>query len=334
MFGGNNKLMLYINHEYTDPYFNHAVEEYFLKNFNDECFILWQNIPSILVGKNQNTFAEINLDYVKEHDIPVVRRLSGGGTIFGDLGNVYFTFISNNSDDTFADFKRFTIPVLNALNKLSINAEFSGRNDLTIDGKKFSGNAQYKYKNRVLHHGSLLFSSNMTDLTAALKVRPLKFQDKSVKSVASRVTNISDHLKMPMDVLNFKDFLMDTIIESLHEGVRYELTENDLYHINKISKEKFSTWEWNYGSSPKYSFVSEKKFLGGTVEVNLNVNKGIIKDIKIFGDFFGEKEIKDIETALIGIKHSEECIISVLSNFNFENYMTNITAENLIEVMF
>lgn len=326
--------MLYINHNYTDPYINHAIEEYFLKNFDEECFILWQNTPSILVGKNQNTFAEINIDYVKEHNIPVVRRLSGGGTIFGDLGNVYFTFISNKSNDTFADFKRFTTPIINSLIKLSINAEFSGRNDLTIGGKKFSGNAQYKYKNRVLHHGSLLFSSNMSDLSSALKVRPIKFQDKSVKSVSSRVTNISDHLKSPMSVIEFKDFLIDTIISDSKNGNLYEITEKDLTHINKISEEKFSTWEWNYGNSPKYNFVNEKKFLGGTVEVNLNVEKGIIRDLKIFGDFFGEKDIKDLEDALVGIKHSEEHIKTILFEFPFDRYMTNITVENLIEVMF
>lgn len=326
--------MLYINHNYTDPYINHAIEEYFLKNFDEECFILWQNTPSILVGKNQNTFAEINIDYVKKHNIPVVRRLSGGGTIFGDLGNVYFTFISNKSNDTFADFKRFTNPIINSLIKLSINAEFSGRNDLTIGGKKFSGNAQYKYKNRVLHHGSLLFSSNMSDLSSALKVRPIKFQDKSVKSISSRVTNISDHLKSPMSVIEFKDFLIDSIISDSKNGNLYEITEKDLTHINKISEEKFSTWEWNYGNSPKYNFVNEKKFLGGTVEVNLNVEKGIIKNLKIFGDFFGEKDIKDLEDALVGIKHSEEHIKTILFEFPFDRYMTNITVENLIEVMF
>lgn len=326
--------MLYINHNYTDPYINHAIEEYFLKNFDEECFILWQNTPSILVGKNQNTFAEINIDYVKEHSIPVVRRLSGGGTIFGDLGNVYFTFISNKSNDTFADFKRFTTPIINALKKLSINAEFSGRNDLTIDGRKFSGNAQYKYKNRVLHHGSLLFSSDMSELSSALKVRPIKFQDKSVKSVSSRVTNISDHLKTPMTVVDFKNFLMSNILSESQEGKLYEINDNDLFYINKISKEKFSTWEWNYGSSPKYNFINEKKFLGGTVEINLNVEKGIIKDLKIFGDFFGEKDISDIENALLGVKHSEKHIKEVLSELQLEHYMTNITINNLIEVMF
>lgn len=326
--------MLYINHNYTDPYINHAIEEYFLKNFDEECFILWQNTPSILVGKNQNTFAEINIDYVKEHNIPVVRRLSGGGTIFGDLGNVYFTFISNKSNDTFADFKRFTTPIINALNKLSINAEFSGRNDLTIDGKKFSGNAQYKYKHRVLHHGSLLFSSNMSELSSALKVRQIKFQDKSIKSVSSRVTNISDHLKTPMTVMDFKNFIMSNILSEAQEGTLYEINDNDLFYINKISKEKFSTWEWNYGSSPKYNFINEKKFLGGTVEINLNVEKGIIKALKIFGDFFGEKDITDIENALLGVKHSEEHIKEVLAALPFELYMTNITIDNLIEVIF
>ena len=190
--------MLYIYNKNTNPYFNLAAEEYVLKEFQEECFMLWRNEPSIIVGKNQNTLAEINLDYVRQHKIPVVRRLSGGGAVFHDLGNLNFTFIVNEDVSSFSDFKRFTQPIIDVLRKLSVNAEFSGRNDITIDGKKISGNAQYYYKNRILHHGTLLFSSSITDLSAALKVRPVKFEDKGVKSVSKRVTNISEHLKEPL----------------------------------------------------------------------------------------------------------------------------------------
>jgi lipoate-protein ligase A len=326
--------MLYINNNVTDPYYNHALEEHFLRNRTEECFILWRSSPCILIGKNQNAYSEINIDYVKEHNLPVVRRISGGGAIFNDLGNILFGFISNKGANTFADFERFTAPIIAALKKLGVNAELSGRNDITIDGKKFSGNAQAKHGNRILHHGSILFSSNMTDLSSALKVKPIKFQDKSVKSVASRVTNISEYLESPMAVEEFKDYIMNFIMQTNPEASIYDLTSGDLNQINKLVKEKTSTWEWNFGASPKYNLVNEKKYTGGVVEINLNVNNGIINDIKIYGDFFGQEDINDLETALNGIKHEEKAIRQVLGNFDIGTYLTNITIDNLIELMF
>ncbi|SHE33210.1 lipoate-protein ligase A [Thermoanaerobacter uzonensis DSM 18761] len=326
--------MLYIYNKNTNPYFNLAAEEYVLKEFQEECFMLWRNEPSIIVGKNQNTLAEINLDYVRQNKIPVVRRLSGGGAVFHDLGNLNFTFIVNEDVSSFSDFKRFTQPIIDVLRKLSINAEFSGRNDITIDGKKISGNAQYYYKNRILHHGTLLFSSSITDLSEALKVRPVKFEDKGVKSVSKRVTNISEHLKEPITIEQFIDLIMNYIREQTAESEMYEFTSEDIQKIEKLVREKYSTWEWNFGTSPDYSFKNEKKFTGGTVEVNLNVEKGIIKDIKIYGDFFGKYDVSEVENLLKGVKHSEEEIRKVLSNIDMNDYFTNITVDNLIEVMF
>ncbi|KUJ90168.1 MAG: lipoyltransferase and lipoate-protein ligase [Thermoanaerobacter thermocopriae] len=326
--------MLYIYNKNTNPYFNLAAEEYVLKEFQEECFMLWRNEPSIIVGKNQNTLAEINLDYVRQHKIPVVRRLSGGGAVFHDLGNLNFTFIVNEDVSSFSDFRRFTQPIIDVLRKLSINAEFSGRNDITIDGKKISGNAQYYYKNRILHHGTLLFSSSITDLSAALKVRPVKFEDKGVKSVSKRVTNISEHLKEPITIEKFIDLIMNHIREQTDESEMYEFTQEDIQKIEKLVREKYSTWEWNFGTSPDYSFKNEKKFTGGTVEVNLNVEKGIIKDIKIYGDFFGKYDVSEVENLLKGVKHSEEEIKKVLSNIDINDYFANITVDNLIEVMF
>lgn len=326
--------MLYIYNKNTNPYFNLAAEEYILKEFQEECFMLWRNEPSIIIGKNQNTLAEINLDYVRQHKIPVVRRLSGGGAVFHDLGNLNFTFIVNEDVSSFSDFRRFTQPIIDVLRKLSINAEFSGRNDITIDGKKISGNAQYYYKNRILHHGTLLFSSSITDLSAALKVRPVKFEDKGVKSVSKRVTNISEHLKEPITIEQFIDLIMNHIREQTGGREMYEFTQEDIKKIEKLVKEKYSTWEWNFGTSPDYKFKNEKKFAGGTVEVNLNVEKGIIKDIKIYGDFFGKYDVSEVENLLKGVKHSEEEIRKVLSNIGMNDYFANITVDNLIEVMF
>lgn len=325
--------MLCIYNKSLNPYFNLAVEEYVIKEFIDDIFMLWRNSPAVIVGKNQNTFSEINVDYVKENSIPVVRRLSGGGAVFHDLGNINYTFISNDDSASFTNFRKFTQPIIDVLRKLSIDAEFSGRNDLTIDGRKFSGNAQYNYKNRVLHHGTLLFSSNITDLSAALKVKQSKFDGKGVKSVKSRVTNISEHLKQPLEILEFKDMIMEHITSTYDNCELYNFTQNDLNIINRMVESKYSTWEWNYGSSPKYSYFNEKRFAGGNLEANLDVANGIIKAAKLQGDFFGKCNVSDIENALIGTRHTSEDIKRVLLNFDISSYFMAISIENLVEVL-
>lgn len=321
--------MLLINNTNTNAYFNLAMEEYFLKNTNEDIFLLWQNENSIIVGKNQNTLSEINYDYVKENNIKVVRRLSGGGAVFHDLGNINFTFISCN-DNSFSDFKKFTMPIVEALKELNVHAEFSGRNDLLIDGQKFSGNAQYNYKNKVMHHGTLLFSSEINDLSNALKVKPSKFQGKSVKSVKSRVTNISSHLDKEMTVLEFKDYLMDFINKRDDNSHFYELNDKDIESINKLVEEKYSTWEWNFGYSPKYSLNNELKYPGGNVEFSLDVHDGLIKDIKFFGDFFGKEDISFIEDKLRNVKHNEYSIKSALEDVDINNYFLNCNIDILV----
>ncbi len=326
--------MIFIENNNTNPYLNHAIEDYILKKFKEDCFMLWRNEPCILIGKNQNTMSEINTDYVEKHNLPVVRRMTGGGAIFNDLGNLNFTFISSNVGNRFADFSKFTYPIINAMKNIDINAELSGRNDLIIDGRKFSGNAQYNYKNKILHHGSILFSASMNDLTAALKVKEIKFQDKAVKSVKSRVTNISEHLKTSMDVVQFKEFLIKSVMEQQEQAKYYELTEEDWVQIKKVSEEKYATWQWNYGHSPKFNYFNEKKFLGGIVQANINVEKGLINNIKLHGDFFSECDIVELEQALIGVKYEEKDIRDTLSKMVVEKYMININADNLIQVMF
>lgn len=325
--------MKFIYNKSTNPYFNLAAEEYVLTNFSDDCFMLWRNAKSVIIGKNQNAIAEINREYVNEHNIPVVRRLSGGGTVFHDLGNVNFTFITNDTDD-FVNFGKFTEPIIGVLkDKLNINAELSGRNDLTIDSKKFSGNAQYNYKSRVLHHGTLLFSSSIENISGSLNVKPIKLQSKGVKSVKSRVTNISSHLESPLSIEEFIDLTMNYVKENSLDGEIYEFTENDLSNIEKLKNDKYSTWEWNYGKSPKYDFTNESRLTGGIVEVNFNVKNGIINECKIYGDFFSKKDIKDIEKSLIGIKHEYNNLYEELSKFDINKYFANITLEELMTVL-
>lgn len=326
--------MLYIENERTDPYWNLALEEYLLKNSSQEFFILWQNNPSIIVGRNQNTVSEINAEYVREHSIPVVRRLTGGGAVFHDLGNLNYTFIVNDSESFGFDFEKYTAPILEVLHHLSVNAELSGRNDLTIDGKKFSGNSQYRYRGRLLHHGTLLFSSNLPDISSALKVNPSKFERKGIKSVRSRVTNISEHLNTPLTLAEFKNLITTNIKSSLREFEVYSLSEQELTSISSLEKEKYSTWEWNYGASPAYNITNRKKFSAGSVEIFMTVAEGMIRGIHIYGDFFGECEIQDIENSLADLPYEKTAIRKQLFEFELSRYFSGIGIEDLLSFMF
>mgnify|MGYP001041342012 CR=1 FL=1 len=326
--------MLCIQDHNTDPWFNLAAEEYVLKNFREDCFMLWRNGPSIIVGKHQNTLAEINLDWVRKNNIKVVRRLSGGGAVFHDLGNLNFTFIVSGEDGNLVDFRKFTKPILEVLQKLDVEARFEGRNDLTIKGMKFSGNAEHVHKNRTLHHGTLLFSAVMTDLSRALKVNPLKFTDKAVKSIRSRVTNISEHLKHPMDVMEFANLIMDHIVQDYGGTHFYTYTPEDIRAIEKLRDEKYSQWEWNFGYSPKYMFEKGIRSNGGYLEFHLNVEHGIITDLKIFGDFFHRYDIGIVERALRGVRHDPDSIKERLDDFHLDDYFKNIPQEVFISGMF
>jgi len=326
--------MLIIKRHNTNPYFNLATEEYVLKNFADDSFMLWRNEPSIIVGKHQNTLAEINLDYVNSNHIKVVRRLSGGGAVFHDLGNINFTFISKGDHHTLVDFRKFTEPILEVMLKLGIEARFEGRNDLTIDGRKFSGNAEHVYKDRVLHHGTLLFSAMMTDLSSALNVDPSKFSDKAVKSVRSRVTNISEHLKEPMEIEDFMELVRNHVKEKYPDALTIELSDNDHLQIEKLVYEKYSTWDWNFGYSPKYNFKKQLKTGGGHIEMNLLVENGFITEAKIFGDYFNKLDTCDIETALRGLPHTEAAIRQKLSAIEIGDYFTHVSIDELISIFF
>ncbi|MDY0104341.1 MAG: lipoate--protein ligase [Lentimicrobium sp.] len=326
-------MLCIIRHE-TDPYFNLAAEEYVLKNFQRDCFMLWRNENAIIVGKHQNTLAEINVDYVKEKDIKVVRRLSGGGAVFHDMGNLNFTFIASGENHKLVDFRKFTLPILEVLQMLELEARFEGRNDLTIEGKKFSGNAEHVHKNRVLHHGTLLFSSVMADVSNALKVDPDKFNDKAVKSVRSRVTNISDHLKSPLTVLEFRDLILKHVMESTPGAELYSFTPADVEAITRLRDEKYITWEWNYGYSPKYNFRKTVKTNGGKLEVLLEVNNGKIEKAKFFGDYFNKLDPAEIENALTGLTHTEEAIAQSLDLFETELYFLNVSRKELISALF
>jgi lipoate-protein ligase A len=313
--------MLCIYLKNTDPYFCLAAEEYLLKNFSDDIFMLWQSENAVVVGKHQNAAAEINHRFVHENNIAVCRRISGGGTVFHDAGNVNFTFIKNVKSPGEISFKQFTATVVEALAKLGIEATTSGRNDLLIDGLKISGNAEHVYKNRVLHHGTLLFNSDLENLGQAIKVTPGKYEGKAVQSNRSLVANISQFLKTPMTKEEFIIFLLNVQLEK-PENKMYVFSENDNSVTEKLAAEKFRTWDWNFGYSPKYTFNNEVEVDGKTLSIRLVVEKGLIVEAKIRGEYLGKEERLQAVNRLQKCRHfygdfSEMKELSMILNASF-----------------
>jgi lipoate-protein ligase A len=327
--------MYYIIDKSTDPQWNLAAEEYLLREFEKPVFRLWRNDNAIIIGEHQNALAEINIDFVRKNNIKVVRRLSGGGAVFHDLGNVNFTFIDNREqgEDTSAMFARFTRPVVEALRELGVEAYLEGRNDLLIDGKKFSGNAIAIYKNRILQHGTLLFSASMANLGEALANRPEKFTGKGVQSNRSRVTNISEHLPKPMAIEEFIDFMYNFVNNRAGgEYIRYEYSEADLAAIEKLKEKKYGTDEWNFGHSPHYSFSKVLKFPAGLLEVYLTVKRGVIEEAKIYGDYFFSRETNEIESLLEGCTHSRDAIEKRLGTVCLNDYFNNVSVDEFLSL--
>lgn len=326
--------MLIIQRIETDPYFNLAAEEYVLRAFSEDCFMLWRNEPSVIIGKHQNAMAEINHAFIRQHELKIVRRISGGGTVYHDLGNINFTFIRNGEKETLVDFRRFTKPVIELLVSLGIDARFEGRNDLRINGLKFSGNAEHVYKNRVLHHGTLLFNSDLSKLNQVIKVEAGKYSDKAVKSIRSVVTNISEHLQIPIDIIDFMDLLIQHIASSYPDSKEYLFNASDYQRINELVQKKYSTWQWNYGYSPDYVFEKEVRIYGKILHVKLIVKNGFVNEVLVAGtdiDPIGQEKLR---TAITGLAHNYQTFINELKSPELLNYLEVRSAEELASQFF
>ncbi|MGM0902354.1 MAG: lipoate--protein ligase [Bacillota bacterium] len=329
--------MLFIDNKgITDPRINLAIEEYAVKNLdiNETYLLFYINEPSIIIGKNQNTIEEINTDYVEKNGIHVVRRVSGGGAVYHDLGNLNFSFITKDDGDSFHNFKKFTEPVVEALKKMGVNAELSGRNDLMAEGRKISGNAQYSTKGRMFSHGTLMFDSEIDHVVSALKVRKDKIESKGIKSIRSRVANISEFMEEKMTIEEFKSLLLKYIFPDVDEIPEYKLTNQDWEKIHQLSKEKYQTWEWNYGRSPKFNIQHSHRFPVGQVDVRFEVNKGMIENCKIYGDFFGVGDVGEIEQLLTGVKYERASLEDALSGVHIQHYFGNISKEDFLELVY
>ena len=316
----------------TDPAFNLAAEEYvFEKLPRDAMYVmLWQNDNAIIVGKHQNTLAQINEAFVREKGIKVVRRLSGGGAVYHDMGNLNYTIIADGDGDL--DFGRFCRIVLDALARVGVRGELNGRNDMTIDGKKFSGNAQYAKQGRVMHHGTILFDSDSSVLAGALQVDEEKIKAKGVKSVRSRVTNVRPHLPKDMSLKQFKKVLLGSILTQF-PGEEYVFTPEDLAEIEKLSL-RYRDWEWNYGKSPACDLVRKQRVEGcGTVEAYLSLDQGRIQQLQFRGDFFSAREPEGLAQRLVGLPLERQALAAVLLAEDVGSFFMGLDAAGLLDIL-
>ncbi|NKC68945.1 lipoate--protein ligase [Vagococcus fluvialis] len=330
------------NEEITDPRINLAIETYLVQEMplDEPILLFYINEPSIIIGRNQNTIEEINTEYVEKQGIHVVRRLSGGGAVYHDAGNLNFSFIMPDDGESFRNFGKVTQPIIDALHDMGVEgAELKGRNDLVIDDKKFSGNAMYSTNGRMFAHGTLMFDSDVNEVVNALKVRKDKIESKGIKSIRSRVTNIKPYLTDTHQNMSTKDFRQEILLKifetnKLEDVNVYKLTEKDWERINAISDKLYRNWDWNYGRSPEFDLVRRQRFAIGSIEAKMNVSEGEIKEIKLFGDFFGLGEISDVEKVLTGVKYDKESIKAAVEEIDVKKYFGNIEKEDLVGLLY
>lgn len=327
--------MRYLINKSTNPYFNLALDEYAMKNINidEDFFFLWRNEPSVIIGKNQNAAEEVNQVFIDQHKIKVARRVSGGGAVYHDFGNLNFTFIINVDDPGKVNYKKYVQPIIDALKAMGVSAETSGRNDILVNGLKISGNAQRMANGKLMHHGTLLYDVNIENMVQALNVAPEKFISNGVKSVRSRVTNIKEHLPKSTDIFDFWDSLQ-FYLSNKGEDKEIVLTDKDIAKIEFEALNRFATWNWIYGESPEFNFTNEKRFPGGKLEIKMDVENGCIRNIRFMGDYLGIEDVGIIEERLKNVRFNFVDIASILNEYNLRIYFGNISKEEILSLMF
>jgi len=326
--------MIIYKSEHTDPYFNLATEEYFLRKTDEDVFMLYINEPSVIVGKHQNAVAEVNIPYVFEHQIKVVRRLSGGGTVYHDFGNLNYCFIQKGTEGHLVDFKKHSQPIIEVLNQMGVDAYLRGKSDLVIDDLKFSGNAEHVYRNKVLHHGTLLFNSRLNELNEVLKADWLKFTDKAVRSNRSKVTNILPFLFPPRSIEEFEQKIIEKVTSQNPLNQPYLLSVTDNGSIEKLVREKYSSWEWNFGYSPRYKFNRILSINQGKLSVQLTVEKGLIQDAEIYFSPEGFYDFELLKKQMINKRHHYHEIKEHLARWKSFDCLVPFTVDELLPAFF
>lgn len=326
--------MLFVDNEnVTDPRVNLAIEEYVLRHVASEepILLFYINEPAVIIGRNQNTAEEIDPDYIKENGIHVVRRLSGGGAVFHDLGNLNFSFMTNGRAD-FHNFAKFTDPVIKTLNELGVPAELKGKSDIFVNGKKISGNAQYSTPQRMFSHGTILFDTDIETMLRALNPRQVQIESKAVQSVRSFVTNIREQLPAEIDITSLKQRILETLKQE-NMVKTYTLTAADWQGIEHLKAERYGNWDWNFGASPKFNLQNSGQFPAGKIDVRLDVEKGRIQSARIFGTFAGQRDITELQDKLIGLRYDKEALTLALADEDLSLYFGELDQADFLSLL-
>lgn len=335
--------MYYVVMKSNDIRDNLATEQYLMnyKEFSEPLVLFYIEGSCIIVGRNQNTIEELNNEYVREHNITVTRRLSGGGAVYQDLGNLCFSFVVDATDEKFGDFKKIVQPMVEALHKLGAQgAAVSGRNDILVDGKKFSGNAMYTKNGKTFSHGTLSYDVDLDVLTKALHVNKDKIESKGIKSIRSRVTNIRPYLAKQYQHLTTEQF-RDVLLLSLFDAHdldeikdhEYQITAQDQTKIDEIKEQYYYNWDWVYGKSPEFMVKKRKHFDMGTIDARFQVQHGKISAARFYGDFFGPQNVSELEQKLIGINYDYDSLKAVFENSDLSNYFTGINPADILQLV-
>lgn len=328
--------MLLITLQSSSPFFNFAAEEYLLKQFpSEDFFITYINEESVSVGLNQNTLSEINAIFIRQNNIKVLRRNSGGGTVYHDKACLNFAFISKNDESAIDEFTPLAEILVNFFNyKLNLNTYFGSRNDIFIDGKKICGLSKYKHEGRMLQHGNILFASNLKNLNNSIKQTSKIIKESTETNDNHPVINIKPMLSEDFSLAKFREILIQHVKTVYSSVIPYELVEEDIENINTLASEKYATWDWNYGTSPEYDYKKVIKCPCGTIEVMMKVEKGIINEIKIYGDFFSEYDISEIQNIIKGNRHKCDDLLKALRHSDLTKYFGKISNRYFVENLF
>ncbi|WP_179395429.1 lipoate--protein ligase [Lacticaseibacillus absianus] len=335
--------MYYVLMTSHDIRMNLATEQYLMnnKNFDEPLLLFYYEGPSVIVGRNQNTQEELNQAYVDAHQVVVTRRLSGGGAVYHDLGNLCFSFVVDADSKDFGDFKSFTQPIVDALHQMgATGAEVSGRNDMLIDGKKFSGSAMYTRDGKTFSHGTLMLDVDMSVVPQVLNVPADKIASKGIQSVRARVTNLRPYLApayQAITVPEFRDILLTRLfgvdsVDAIADR-EYQITPEDQVEIDRLYREVYSNWDWVYGKSPAFTQQKRQHFDMGTIDARLTVEGAKIQAVKFFGDFFGPKDASEVANALIGVVYDRAHITAALEPIDTAQYFTGIPKAQLVDLL-
>ncbi len=330
--------MLFVdNGGITDARLNLALEEHVLRTrvTNDDLLLFYINAPAIIIGRNQNTIEEINSDVVDARGIRVVRRISGGGAVYHDLGNLNFSFMTRDVNARFNRYDLFNKPVVEVLRELGVPAEIGGRNDILADGRKISGNAQFATAGRMFSHGTLLLDSNLDDVTAALKPKPGKVESKGVKSIRSRVANIAEFLRQPIAVTELRDRILERIFGSRDRMLIPSLAidAGDWVAVHELVERRYGSWSWNFGENPPSNVQRVQRFTVGEIDVRLNVQGGRIACARFFGDFMGRSEVSELETRLAGLAYDRGALTAALANVDLRQYFGDVGHDEVLSLL-